>query len=469
MKKILIAFILIAVFTGCEDFLDVQPANSVSYDEALETLEDFEVALLGAYAQMRNNNGNLQQILGDVMADNAILTDINNGAFVQEHNWTYTQGEETFEDFWDDLYATIASANFIINRIETVESDDVALRNDILGQALAIRAYSHFILVIWYANDYNVDPSAAGVPIVLTNDINLPDRNTIDEVYAQIESDLEEAANLIDEQGSANAIRFSRSAVHALLTRVLLHKEDWPGVIAYSDSVLQNPEFALVSDSASFVQSWATDQSTENIFKLRVVFQDNNPRIGWAYYFVNNAGDVRQDYEVAEDLFTSYTPEDVRLPAYYDDINGYRTIIKYPGRQGSGADAQAGMNDLKLIRLPEVLLNRAEALARTGGRGADALASLNDLRTARGLAAGNETGADLLTAISLERRKELAFEGFRWHDLRRNGLPVIRNAGQCNPNTRSECVLNASNFKFVLPIPFAELNVNENIIQNEGY
>lgn len=76
-----------------------------------------------------------------------------------------------------------------------------------------------------------------------------------------------------------------------------------------------------------------------------------------------------------------------------------------------------------LLRLPEVLLNKAEALAQLG-RDAEACKVLDELRRKRmdadvAYEPVNKTSKDLVDFIREERRKELCFEGHRWFDLRR--------------------------------------------------
>ncbi len=78
---------------------------------------------------------------------------------------------------------------------------------------------------------------------------------------------------------------------------------------------------------------------------------------------------------------------------------------------------------------------------------------------------GNESGSALLDAILVERRRELAFEGHRWHDLKRRNLPIVRGA-DCSA---TQCELPADDYRFTLPIPQVELAGNVNMEQNPGY
>jgi hypothetical protein len=102
-----------------------------------------------------------------------------------------------------------------------------------------------------------------------------------------------------------------------------------------------------------------------------------------------------------------------RLKFYDSDINS--TI---PDGNHSGMD-------WPLIRYAEVMLNLAECAAKTN-REAEAVQILRDIRKRAGIPAGpnnygigNPTGDALILAILNERRIELAFEGFRFWDIRR--------------------------------------------------
>jgi hypothetical protein len=120
-------------------------------------------------------------------------------------------------------------------------------------------------------------------------------------------------------------------------------------------------------------------------------------------------------------------------------------------------DAQYG--NIKLMRLDEMLLTRAEANFRAGTTtGATPLADVNAIRSRAGLSA--------LTTVTLpqilkERRIELAFEGFRLADLKRNQESTV------DPLTGASIPWNST--RLVFPIPFREINANANLKQNDGY
>jgi starch-binding outer membrane protein, SusD/RagB family len=125
--------------------------------------------------------------------------------------------------------------------------------------------------------------------------------------------------------------------------------------------------------------------------------------------------------------------------------------------------------DLKAIRTAEMYLIRAEARAELNDL-AGAAADINALRTQRIVPYSPISYADKATAIAdiiLERYKELAFEGFRFWDLKRRGLDVQRNASDVDSPLWQ--TLPAGNFRFTFPIPNDEMLANESMIQNPGY
>mgnify|MGYP000135172973 FL=1 len=84
-----------------------------------------------------------------------------------------------------------------------------------------------------------------------------------------------------------------------------------------------------------------------------------------------------------------------------------------------------------------------------------------------------ETGAALSDAIALERRLELAFEGHRFFDLKRKGLPCVRSSfGDAADGTgeKAEFIeLPANDHRWNMAIGTGEINANSNMVQNPGY
>ena len=114
-------------------------------------------------------------------------------------------------------------------------------------------------------------------------------------------------------------------------------------------------------------------------------------------------------------------------------------------------------------------LIRAEAKAELNDL-AGAAADINSLRMQRITGYTPVTYADKAAAITdiiLERYRELAFEGFRFYDLKRRGLPLQRQASDVDSPLWQ--TLAVGDYRFVYPIPGNELLANRQMVQNSGY
>ena len=168
----------------------------------------------------------------------------------------------------------------------------------------------------------------------------------------------------------------------------------------------------------------------------------------------------------SDKLVASYDANDIRLTTFIGTLSsGDNYVNKFLASSRGGR-----VVDMKACRIAEMYLIRAEAYAKSATPDlALGAADLNTLREHRITGYVDETftsASDLITAVLDERFKELCFEGFRFYDLKRNGLPVERWASDANAAWQT---LPASSYLFVLPIPRSELNANPNMVQNDGY
>lgn len=122
-----------------------------------------------------------------------------------------------------------------------------------------------------------------------------------------------------------------------------------------------------------------------------------------------------------------------------------------------------GMDNIPLIRISEVLLNRAEAYAHLADNTSliNARTDVDELRKNRGLDPTDVPNSGLLDEILLQRRIELAFEGHRLFDLKRLGKDILR--------SNSLPTVEYSDYRVVSPLPTKELDVNKKLKNNPGY
>ena len=319
------------------------------------------------------------------------------------------------------------------------------------GEALAIRGLMYFELVKFFAKPYTVDPNALGVPLILVYDPTLkPQRNSVQEVYTQIEKDFTDAANLMTQDKSSGF--FTKWAATALLARMYQFKGEWDKALTTAEDVINNSGYSLLqlNDVLSFWQN-----NTDRGDKLEVLFEivfdaTNNIRNSSLPYFYDQGG--YGDALATESLYDLYSNTDVRKDLFIvgSPIRGAdaKVVNKFPN---TGA---ADKDETKVIRMSELYLIAAEAAYHNNDE-PTALTYLNDVATERdpSFAGYSSSGQALLDDILLERRKELAFEGHRYWDLAQKQLNVTRVDLANNYPGNVPLVLETSNFRRILPIP----------------
>ena len=474
MKKILIlgVAVFIASISSCTKQLDLDPKDSLTNETALSTMNGVKTALGGMYANMRSVNyyGRTLFIYGDLSANDVYLSKANSNRYGSTFQKIYAANDADVLGMWTAMYSTIARANNIINSVDKITGDQTE-KDVAKGQALFIRALGYFDLVKVFAKPYNQgNGSQLGVPVVLTSDVTVfPARNTVAQVYDQIVSDLNAAKTLLATTTAATKLTASKFAASALLSRVYLYKGDNDKAILEANLVTANSSF-VVTPSASLADFYATTEGAEEIFTVKFMPTESlgSDNIG-QIYLKPGYGDIR----VSPDLTAVFDKtNDVRYTSFIGPFSA-NPANEFQNNKYAGQDATAGLYSPKVLRLSEVLLNRAEAANKVGGQDVLALADLNKVRTNRGLTAlVGVTGSALLTEILLERRREFMFEGQRFFDLMRNGITMERTF--CNSPlavTSPQCSLLATDSKTIAPIPQAEIDANPSLTgqQNTGY
>lgn len=480
MKKLIfnisiLASILIAT-TSCDDRLNKEPFDSVSEETLFSKPEGFTNAIAGVYKQFIFDEslngavyyGSTMFAAPDILTDNVILNVTGRQSRKIMFDWLYAPNR-TGQILYVNAYKVIHNANVILKNTGNLKDAD--FRNNIEGEALTARALAHFDLVRMYGKiptqsaDAN---SSLGVAYVKTvDDAQQPARNTVKEVYDNIVTDLLEAKGKINQTNPAG--RFNLNAVNALLSRVYLYMGEWQNCVDSANEVVGN-----VASRANFPSLWK-DESFEGIIAQFLVRQIDRTAIGTVYSQTNPSTGVRSEYNASFDLYQLYSDDDIRKSSYVSTSlfngNSYNHVAKYFGKTGQ----VNGKVNAKVIRMAEVMLNKAEALAELTKDG-EALAALDAVRSQRykDFVSGNETGQSLKDAIALEKRLEFAFESHRFFDLKRKGLPIVRSEtfGDLSDGTGTPAVfttLPANDFRFQYAIPEEAVQANSNLKQNPGY
>jgi len=459
------------IVSSCNDELVQTDPQALSTDEALSTFEGLQTALFGAYDGMQDLNwyGRDFIVIPEVGGDNVYIAIDNSNRFLQ--NWDYQlNSTNTQTALWTDVYATILMVNNIIIIIESgaveigpAEQADADL---VLGEAYAIRAIAHFDLVRAFSQQYTIDQNSPGVPVITEplEPTAVPARNTVAEVYNQVDADLTRASGLLD--NSQGPFRITKDAITAMQARVALYKGDYGTAKTLADQIINGGNYPLMS--ASLVQDgWKIDGLSEEIFTLKFLTSENrgSNNLG-SIYIPSSYGDIRPSTDWRR-LFDANLDgvgddNDVRYSWVNNVDSGDGEYYQY---KYAGADGVDGLVSPKILRTSEMYLIAAEGTLETG---ADALPYLNTLRAARN--ADPLTSADL-AAIMDERSRELAFEGHRTFDLFRRGMTANREQFIDEPGKHLTApdVVPPQDFLRAYPIPQVELDANTNMVQNNGY
>lgn len=475
--KILVLLFSFGFFMSCDDELnDLQPFVEGNPETFFNSVSAFQNGVDGAYRQLWNyysSTGSGLQGIPDILSDNVIIAQTGRRSNQDYYNYRYVPSTGGAIDlYWSEAYEAVNVANLVIAQIDNL--GDGPDKDNILGQALAIRAWAHFDLVRVYGKipTQSADANASlGVVYLKVEDGDTEDpfaepaRETVASNYAEIIGDLERASQLIGEDNGQG--KLNTDGVYALLSRVYLYNGEYQKVIDAANEV------SVPLATAEELEGLYTDANEAGIvvkLAINTSSESGGNNVG-VLYSQSNATSTISEYVFDFDFFNSIDEDDQRKDVIsfvgLNADNQYNAISKFLGETGQ----VNGRVDVKVMRAAEVLLNKAEAQYELGQ---DALTTLNELRDLRYVSYdGGESGQDLEDAIQFERRVELSFEGHRFFDLKRRGESVQRSTmgdiidGSGTPPDFP--TLDADNFRFQLPIPIAEINANQNMVQNPGY
>ena len=498
MKKfkitIMSALLLFISTTACQDdYLDRFPTGSVSESSVFLTTDNAMAALNGIHRFMyiRMNPPNRQDGFGqgsininmDVLGEDYPMHSTGLGWYITEYRWLGHRTENfNLCDFpYRFYYRIIANANLIINNIDGASGPD-ADRNEIKAQALAYRAFSYFMLVQVYGERYVAGASndQLGVPLILTVELEGQPRNTVEEVYTQINSDLDAAITLF---GSAsprlNASHIDLSVAHGIKARISMVQGLWNNAITHAQAA--RADFVLMSQT-EYQNGFNNYENSEWIWGSHQIQDQQGFFASYFAYISHNfsSTSIRTNPpKINNLLFDAFPSSDVRTLNF--DVNGLdvselptsgSVSTPYQSRKYTAAASGLSIGDVPLMRAAEMYLIEAEANAHLGqdGPAADALFALNSARD-DDYTLSASTGQALLDEILLYRRLELWGEGFRFLDLKRLNLPLQRthtaDGGLHNPTlTQGLVSVPAGDIRWQFLIPLSELNVNDQIVQN---
>lgn len=473
-NKLFLSSLLLLSLFSCKKVIDIPEADLIGGETALKTVGYNEQAIIGAYAA---TGIEMAILMNATLADEVKVAEFYNAGTT--HEWQYGSTDVGLRDNF-----TATTPNFrVIDRVNRVlqalpgadstKAGDNSLRLKLKGEALFLRALSHFELYRFYCGNY--DPDGLAMPYMETPSIDPQGRIKMSVYFGKMSADVAAAKDLLP-NNLTDISRATKLAASALQARIALYSRDWANAETYSTEYINAIPLATM---ANFSGIWTDANTNEQAFRL-VRTSSFGGRIGslWRGTSANASAIGTVTWRPSDKMWAAFDQvNDVRFSSYFKDEltlatsgRGTRLIYKYAGT--AYATPNENVANAKVFRTGEMYLIRAEARAEqnkfTGANSAES--DINALRAARITGYTNVvfvTKADAIDAVISERFKELAYEGHRFWDLKRRGLPVQRLASDA-PTTNA-ATLPAGNFRFLLPIPQPEILANNLMVQNPGY
>ncbi|PTT06684.1 RagB/SusD family nutrient uptake outer membrane protein [Flavobacterium sp. HMWF030] len=457
----------IALTTASCNIDDIQPNNKLTTENTVRDEASAQLVLNGVYDLGKEFDVSFFPLHLAAYGNEGMISGFMSG----------TKGFNTNEVPVDNIFLTnlysghykiINSANFLIQELEAGKAVGISeeKKGEMIAQAKFQRAFTYFNLLRYFGEFYDLN-SSYGV-VLRTNFstvLEAKPRNTVAEVYKQIEDDLLYASLM----GPVNIDHFYSGslAAKALLSKVYLYERKFTEAATLADEVINNAEGYMLEAQYSdiFKNSF---NSSEVIFAPKTG-PDNEGKT--AMYQVNTTTYSQTLKSLADaqagtlndgSLSGSGSGYDPRFAFAYSNTtkksngNGKYPFLNTIASQG---------NTLYHLRLAEIYLIKAEAETRkTGGDLTVALESLNEIRNRAGVAEKELTDkATLLEDIRNEKLLELFFEnGEGWFD-------IVRYVNLGNLTASSVKATLVSPNQFVLPIPLQIIAGNKTVIQNKGY
>lgn len=516
--------VLTLIISSCEELLDLRPYSQSDEDASFSTPSLVKLSVTGMYqaAQIGDYKRGVPWgaefvHLGDARGED-VVNSVDFSLLTPLYMNTYNGNTNNIIQWWNDAYVLINRCNCVLEGVQTAANNGIItqeLANQYKGEALVFRAITHFEFLMHYSRPYLYTPDAShyGVPYrekAITSKAGINEgmkqgRNSVAECYQKILADLDLAEQYLPTKaqrggGKTGITRLTREATAAFKTRVYLHKYDWAKVISEGSKFLAGGVYSgsytlTASPGGPFSDCYG---NTESIFSIENS-GTNNPGLNGALAQIYKA---RQLVCISPILWRdpAWLPDDKRRTATTEAVIPTPELVwNRSGRMYTNKykDVTNRTDASPLMRYAEVLLNLAEAYARTG----DVVNGLANLNTVRNRALANPstqaytagtfaTNVQLLGAILKERRIEFLQEGRRWPDIHRlqycpffsiNGIPA-KYANTLPPSTAyilgtpftgpyGVSSIPYSDYRFLLPIPQLETDANPKLAeqQNPGW
>lgn len=447
---------VLLMFSACTDFVEVDlPKSQLTTQSVFDNYDTANAALTNIYSKMRDNgilNGStigISNQLGNY-ADELTPYGLPSNLVFTFYDNTVPPSSTVILTYWNSSYNHIYTANAILKGVENNINFSQDRKKQFLGEALFIRALSHFYLFNLFGD----------IPYIKDTDYEKNtkvSRITEEKVYQNIINDLNEAMELLPEDyTSSDRIRPNKSVCHAFLARVYLYNKMYKEASNEASAVLNKTELYTLEKDLSKV---FLNNSKETIWQLQTSSAGQNAAEG--AFFIFQVGPPTT-VALTPYLLNSFQNSDLRKANWIRTITkgneSWSHAFKYKEQNNTAVSKEYSI----IFRAAEQYLIRAEARAHQGDL-IGAKEDLNKIRSRAGIAEMIAVSKqDILNAILQERRLELFTEqGHRFFDLRRfQEIDAVLTPIKPGWDTTDK----------LLPLPENELNLNSNLLpQNPGY
>ncbi len=527
--RFIIVVSLVMAFGACKKVIDQEPISNEVAKNYYKNYKEVSVALTGCYNGMQEPLLN-EWMFTELRSDNARQRSVSSTTTANMelnvlHLYTAGPSHQQIYSYWLSVYKNIRNVNYVLRSLgvsyqnnqlvfgqPTADVTD-AQRDELVGQALFIRAYHYFNLVRLFGGIFLVTEPLDAKQARKIN------RSSLDDCYNLIIKDLEAASTLAsvkpyNQITSTDVGRANSWAAKALLAKVYLTLPVPRAAEALDllNDVIDHSGYGLESSFAR-VFSINNEMNKEILFAVRYkagLLGLGNPMANkFAPASSGDAvinGDGSGFNYPTPGIYNAYTINttsftDTRKEVTIGNYTGSTTplyVNKFFSKVVVAGDAE---NDFTVLRYSDVLLMKAEAQGYNGSAGSS-VGLINQVRERAGAGnytTGNFTAAfykypasgtgsitnitDFMTALLKERRLEFAFENQRLFDLIRFGQAVVTIQNNFSSDYTSyyskfkpliplsTMQANVTQDKLLLPIPQREIDTNTEIkiSQNPGY
>lgn len=488
----LICFIS-AGFSACS-LLELEPTTSWSTENTPKEESHLYGILYGGYNTLQSDLSINFLIYGEMRGDAFYNNAFNVNTDKVVNN---SLDNNISQASWYNYYRAIKQANVVIKFTpQVLEAGGISTEkaNDVMGQAYCLRAFAYFwIIRIWG------DAPLVTEPYMDSNDNFDRPRTSVAEIIKQIHSDLENAAKMID-KNSASRTTFAQTAAYAIDAHVYAWEHKYEKTISMADKVLANTGYTLANlydekytgvtdnpkdknfkafvQASEYAQIFNAGRSKESIFELASSVADGDDQKNLTSYLSGTYPILRPRTRFGEAIDTEGSSW--RSAAIHEAVSGKYKVTKFT----IGFDYTADSRNIVMLRLADIILLKAEAIANQEDTDENRKAIMKLVNQIRRRAAGSgyeipeeqflnreEYDQEGIREIVLnERRYELAYEGHRWFDLIRTGkvFEAVKNRGNDIGEDESPAI-ELHPKALVWPIHLNELRRSKLIEQNEYY